>query len=68
MCTLNAFEILLFENRSVLGAAERVPGSESVNFSVENQKTFSFCWNCFKSYCITSLEGFEWFLDFLDLV
>ena len=31
MFTLTVFEILLFEGRSVLGPAQRLPESESVN-------------------------------------
>ena len=38
MFTLTVFEILLFEGRSVLGPAQRVPGSERVKFSVKIQK------------------------------
>ena len=28
---------------------------------------FSICWNCLKSDCLTSLEGFEWFFKFFDI-
>ena len=35
ICTLTVFEILLFGGRSVLGAAQRVPGSERVKVLVK---------------------------------
>ena len=61
MFSLAVFDILLFEGRSVLGSAQRVPRSESVKVSVENQK-IGFCWNYLKCDWLTSLGGFEWFL------
>ena len=41
-------------------------GSERVKFCVKNQKNVWLCWNCVKSDCLTSLGGFEWFLNFFD--
>ena len=38
MFTVTIFEILLFGSRSLLGAAQRVPGSERVKLLVKNQK------------------------------
>ena len=32
MVTVTVFEILLFEDRSVLGPTQRVPGSKKVNW------------------------------------
>ena len=44
--------------------AQRVTGSDRVKFTVKNQKTFSFCWNCLKSDCLKSLAVFECLLIF----
>ena len=38
MFTLTVFEILLFEDKSVLGPAQRFPGSEMAKCSIKNQK------------------------------
>ena len=38
MFTLTVFEILLLEGRSVLTPAQHVAGSETITFSVKNQK------------------------------
>ena len=38
MFTQTVFEILLLEDRSVLTPAQRIAGSETITFSVKNQK------------------------------
>ena len=65
--TVTVFEILLFEGRSVLGPAQRVPASERVRFPVKSQKMIALHWNCLKNDFLTSLGTFEWFLIFLTL-
>ena len=69
MFTFIVFEIELFEGKSVLGPTQRVPGSKRVKFSMkQQQKMLGYCWNCLKSDCLTSLEGFEWFLVFFIII
>ena len=65
--TATVFEILLFEGRSVLGPAQRVPASERVRFPMKSQKMIALHWNCLKNDFLTSLGTFEWFLIFLTL-
>ena len=64
MFTIPALQILLLEGRLVVSpdGAQRVTGSERVKFTVKNQKTFRFCWNCLKSDCLKTLAVFEWLL------